>query len=314
MHNASAGGQPPTGLSDPSCTNCNGRMCRCLAEAAMRIQTEKLDELLGPGAPRSRRDLNEILPRGAARGRRVRAATSPPPRRHRTGKAEFRLANYYIDLDSQMYYMDPGNDRDMLKLQNDPNVKTRYGQLNLVFAGSIGPGTAGRTWMDQLVNKDATPIAIFGPDANMITVVHEIGHVMGLPHTAGKTPVTTATRNQSSPPSLLLLWIWRLTPSPEWRANVLAHPSCCCAVHVAWSPPARCLRTGHLRPPLGHKLRPREVLPPLHKLRPRPRFHQHTRTVMPGASTAASPMTSAHTRARGPPSSPSVAPSLRSRP
>ena len=37
MHNATAGGQPPTGLSDPSCT-CGGRMCECLAEAAMRIR------------------------------------------------------------------------------------------------------------------------------------------------------------------------------------------------------------------------------------------------------------------------------------
>ncbi len=205
MHNATAGGQPPTGLSDPSCT-CGGRMCECLAEAAMRIQTEKLDELLGRGAPRSRRGRAEIA-RREGRGRRARAATSPPPRVDRAGRAEFRLANYYIDYNSKMWFMDTGNDRDMLKLQNDPNVKTRYGMVNIAIAAGIGAGVAGRTWMDQIVNKDSTPIAIFGPDADMSTILHEMGHVMGLPHTAGKPPVTTRP-----PPPLLLLSIWRLIP------------------------------------------------------------------------------------------------------
>ena len=110
----------------------------------------------------------------------------------------------YIDYKSKMWHMDTGNDRDMLKLQNDPNVKTRYGMVNIAIAAGIGAGVAGRTWMDQIVNKDSTPIAIFGPDADMSTILHEMGHVMGLPHTAGKPPVTTRP-----PPPLLLLSIWR---------------------------------------------------------------------------------------------------------
>ena len=105
------------------------------------------------------------------------------------GAVHVVLANYGEWLDRPtLYSMAAVNHMEFVKLEMDKNAMIRPSMVNIGVAYSVGPDTAGYTWLGSQLTKLSSPLALirsdFMPGGTVAT--HEFAHMVGMDHVAGE--------------------------------------------------------------------------------------------------------------------------------